>query len=80
MRGTQEAAKATADALGKVEEARNAGNVSGQYLANTVMFATVLFFANAAGKFQQARVRIVSFLFAVGVFAFAVVRIVLLPF
>ena len=80
VRGTQEAAKATADALGKVEEARNAGNVSGQYLANTVMFATVLFFANAAGKFQQARVRIVSFLFAVGVFAFAVVRIVLLPF
>ena len=80
MRGTQEAAKATADALGKVEEARNDGNVSGQYLANTVMFATVLFFANAAGKFQQARVRIVSFLFAVGVFAFAVVRIVLLPF
>ena len=80
MRGTQEAAKATADALGKVEEARNDGNVSGQYLPNTVMFATVLFFANAAGKFQQARVRIVSFLFAVGVFAFAVVRIVLLPF
>jgi hypothetical protein len=80
MRGTQEAAKATADALGKVEEARNAGNVSGQYLANTVMFATVLFFANAAGKFQQARVRLVSFLFAVGVFAFAVVRIALLPY
>jgi hypothetical protein len=80
MRGTQEAAKATADALGKVEEARNAGNLSGQYLANTVMFATVLFFANAAGKFEQARVRIVSFVFAVGLFAFAVVRIALLPY
>src|ERR1700747_2786146 len=80
MRGTAEAAEATADALGKVEEARNAGNVSGQYLANTVMFATVLFFANAAGKFEQARVRIVSFIFAVGLFAFAVVRIALLPY
>jgi hypothetical protein len=80
MRGTQEAAKATADALGKVEEARSAGNVSGQYLANTVMFAAVLFFANAAGKFEQARVRIVSFVFAIGVFIFAVVRIAMLPY
>jgi hypothetical protein len=79
MRGTQEAAKATADALGKVEEARSAGNVSGQYLANTVMFAAVLFFANAAGKFEQARVRIVSSVFAIGVFIFAVVRIAMLP-
>jgi hypothetical protein len=79
MRGTKEAAKATADALGKVEEARSAGNVSGQYLANTVMFAAVLFFANAAGKFEQARVRIVSSVFAIGVFIFAVVRIAILP-
>jgi hypothetical protein len=79
MRGTEEAAKATADAAGKVEEARNAGNVSGQYLANTVMFATVLFFANAAGKFEQARVRIISFVFAIAVFTFALARIALLP-
>src|ERR1700747_3774065 len=80
MRGTAEAAEATTDALGKVEEARSAGNVSGQYLANTVMFAAVLFFANAAGKFEQARVRIVSFVFAIGVFIFAVVRIAMLPY
>src|SRR5437868_532912 len=37
-RGMREAGKATADANSKVEEARNSGNVSGQYLANTVMF------------------------------------------
>jgi hypothetical protein len=80
MRGAQEAAKATADAGAKVEEARNAGNTSGQYLANTVMFATVLFFANAAGKFEQARVRMVSFIFAVAVFAFAILRIAMLPY
>jgi hypothetical protein len=80
VRGTQEAAKATADAAGKVQEARNAGNISGQYLANTVMFATVLFFANAAGKFEQARVRLVSFVFALGVFTFAVARIAMLPY
>jgi len=79
MRGTEEAAKATAEAAGKVEEARNAGNMSGQYLANTVLFATVLFFANAAGKFEQARVRSVSFVFALAVFIFAVVRIAILP-
>lgn len=79
VRGTQAAAKATAEGVRKVQEARNAGNVSGQYLANTVMFATVLFFANAAGKFGQARVRIVSFVFAIGVFTFAVARIAMLP-
>jgi hypothetical protein len=78
--GTQEADKLSKDAVSKVQEARKSGSVSGQYLANTVMFATVLFFANAAGKFEQARVRIVSFFFAVGVFAFAVLRIALLPF
>jgi hypothetical protein len=44
------------------------------------MFATVLFFSNAAGKFEQTRVRIVSFFFAVSVFAFAMLRIALLPF
>ena len=80
MRGTQEADQLSKDAVDKVQEARNSGSVSGQYLANTVMFAAVLFFANAAGKFEQARVRIVSFFFAVGVFAFAVLRIALLPF
>jgi len=80
MRGTEEADKLGADALSKMQEAREGGAVSGQYLANTVMFAAVLFFANAAGKFEQARVRIVSFFFAVGVFVFAVVRIAMLPF
>ncbi|MGH7936920.1 MAG: hypothetical protein ACREFG_00300 [Chthoniobacterales bacterium] len=80
VRGTQEAEKLSKEAVSKVQEARKSGSVSGQYLANTVMFATVLFFANAAGKFEQVRVRIVSFFFAVGVFAFAVVRIALLPF
>src|SRR5215470_9312787 len=43
MRGTREAADATAKAARSQEEARKAGNISGQYLANTVLFATVLF-------------------------------------
>src|SRR5438876_1918989 len=79
VRGTREAAEASANAANSLQEARRAGNVSGQYLANTVLFATVLFFASASGKFEQRRVRVVAFAFAVAVFAFAVIRTVMLP-
>src|SRR5206468_12891787 len=41
--GTREAAEANAKAANSLQEARNAGTVSGQYLANTVLFAAVLF-------------------------------------
>lgn len=78
-RGMREAAEATAKGARSLEEARMAGSISGQYLANTVLFATVLFFASASGKFEQRRVRIVAFVFAVAVFMFAVVRTALLP-
>ena len=77
--GTREAAEANAKAANSLNEARNAGTVSGQYLANTVLFATVLFFASASGKFEQRRVRLVAFVFAVVVFAFALVRTGMLP-
>jgi hypothetical protein len=79
MRGTREAADATEKAARSQEEARKAGNISGQYLANTVLFATVLFFASASGKFEQRRVRMVAFAFAVAVFLFAVARTAMLP-
>src|SRR5438874_1085007 len=79
VRGTREAAEATAEAASSLQEARNAGTVSGQYLANTVLFAAVLFFASASGKFEQRRVRVVAFAFAVAVFAFAVIRTLMLP-
>jgi hypothetical protein len=77
--GTREAAEASAKAASSLQEARDAGNVSGQYLANTVLFATVLFFASASGKFEQRRVRVVAFSFAAAVFIFAVVRTATLP-
>src|SRR6184192_3818534 len=48
VRGTREAAEANAEAASSLQEARNAGTVSGQYLANTVLFAAVLFFASAS--------------------------------
>ena len=79
MRGAREAAEASANAAKQIEDARRAGTISGQYLANTVLFAAVLFFANAAGKFEQRRVRVTSFIFALAVFGFAVARIVMLP-
>src|SRR6201984_613477 len=79
MRGSREAADATAKAANSQQQAGSAGSISGQYLANTVLFATVLFFANASAKFEQRRVRIVAFIFAVAVFVFAVVRTATLP-
>src|SRR5436190_14185952 len=78
-RGAREAAELTSKAASNLEKARSAGNVSGQYLANTVLFATVLFFASASGKFEQQRVRLLAFIFAVAVFLFALVRTAMLP-
>ena len=78
-RGAREAVELTSKAASNLEKARSAGNVSGQYLANTVLFATVLFFASASGKFEQRRVRMVAFAFATAVFLFAVVRTATLP-
>jgi hypothetical protein len=79
VRGTEEAATARADSAQRVTEARAAGNRSGQFLANTVLFATVLFFAGTAGKFEQPRVRLLAAAFGVAVFAFAVARTFMLP-
>jgi len=79
LRGEPEAAEASAKAASNLQDSRNAGSVSGQYLANTVLFATVLFFANASGKFEQRRVRVVAFAFAAAVFAYAVTRMAMLP-
>jgi hypothetical protein len=79
VRGAAEAAAARADATRRVAEAREAGNRSGQYLANTVLFATVLFFAGTAGKFEQPRVRLFAAAFGVALFVFAVIRTLLMP-
>jgi hypothetical protein len=79
VRGAAEAAAARADSVRRVTEAREAGNRSGQYLANTVLFATVLFFAGTAGKFEQPRVRLFAATFGVALFVFAVIRTLLMP-
>ena len=79
MRGTAEAAEATDAAATRLGDARNAGSLSGQYLANTVLFAAVLFFAATSNKFEQRRVRVVAFIFALAVFGFALTRTLILP-
>ena len=78
-RGAREADDKTAKAANSQQKAGTAGSISGQYLANTVLFAAVLFFASASGKFEQRRVRLVAFSFAAAVFTFAVVRTIMLP-
>jgi hypothetical protein len=72
--GAAEAASVRATAAKQVPEAREAGNLSGQYLSNTVLFAAVLFFAGTAGKFEQPRVRLLSAGFALAVFVLALTR------
>jgi hypothetical protein len=79
VRGAAEATAVRADSVRRVAEAREAGNRSGQYLANTVLFATVLFFAGTAGKFEQPRARLFAAAFGVALFVFAVIRTLLMP-
>jgi hypothetical protein len=79
VRGTEEAEAARSDSVQRLGAAREAGNRSGQFLANTVLFATVLFFAGTAGKFEQPRVRLSAAAFAVAVFVFATIRTLLMP-
>lgn len=55
------------------------GRTAATYLANTVLFATVLFFAGTANKFEHRVVRQSTIFFAVAVFLFAVVRLLMLP-
>src|SRR5438046_6377361 len=69
--GTREAAEASAKAARSLQEARNAGNASGQYLANTVLFAAVLFFDSASGKYEQRRALVGAFVFDSVCFALA---------
>lgn len=74
MRGAAEAAALRAGTEPRLAAARSAGNLSGQYLANTVLFAAMLFFAAMSGKFEQPRVRLATFVVAVVLFLIAAGR------
>jgi hypothetical protein len=78
-RGTREAAVLNAQAEQCVQNARKAGAASGQYLGNTVLFATMLFFASTSSKFEEVHLRWSTFMFAVLIFAYALGRMIMLP-
>ncbi len=71
------------DAHAAAAEAEKQSNITGHhassYLSNTVLLATVLFFAGTAGKFDQRRVRLPSLAFAIILFTYAAVRMLMLP-
>ena len=68
-------AKSAEHSLAANKESRTAAT----YLANTVLFATVLFFAGTANKFEHRAVRQSTIFFALVVFLFAIVRLLMLP-
>jgi len=55
------------------------GNTAGGYLGNTVLLASVLFFAGTAGKFKQRHVQQSSLAFALALFLYAIARTLMLP-
>ncbi len=74
-----EGKQALEDSARKSELAMGNTQTAARYLSNTVLFATVLFFAGMSGKFEQRRVRASTMFFAIVMFAFAAVRLLLLP-
>lgn len=75
----QEIRDARAEAAQAEARANTSGHYASSYLSNTVLLATVLFFAATAGKFHQRRVRHPSLFFAIAVFLYAAVRMCMLP-
>lgn len=75
----QEIRAARTEAHAAEDRAHVTGKFASRYLSNTVLLATVLFFAGTAGKFDQRRVRRFSLAFAVALFLYAAVRMVMLP-
>jgi hypothetical protein len=79
FRFTQEIRDAKSEAATAEKQSNIAGHYADAYLSNTVILATVLFFAGTMEKFNQRHVRWASLAFAVALFAFATVRMILLP-
>lgn len=75
----QEILAARVEAKQATSRANIAGSSASSYLGNTVILATVLFFAGTAGKFDQRRVRSASLLFAIALFLYSAVRMLMLP-
>lgn len=78
-RHEQEIRDAHAEAARAQAQSSAMGNHASSYLSNTVLLASVLFFAGTMGKFKQPHVRWGSFAFAIALFSYALFRMVTLP-
>lgn len=79
FRFTQEIRAANAEAAEAEKQSNITGHHATSYLSNTVILASVLFFAGTMGKFDQRHVRWSSLAFAIALFAYALVRMLMLP-
>ena len=70
---------AQAEAARAEAQSNVTAHTASSYLSNTVLLAIVLFFAGTAGKFDQRRVRWASLAFAIALFLYAAVRMIMLP-
>ena len=78
-RFTQDVRDAHAQAATAAGQAKVTSRNATNYLSSTVLFATVLFFAGTAGKFDQRHVRQPSLAFAIALYLFAAIRMLMLP-
>ncbi len=76
----QEIADARAEATRLAAQSKTTGVTAAGYLGNTVLLAMVLFFAGTASKFDQRHVRQSSLAFAIALFLYAAVRVLILQF
>lgn len=75
----QEIREAQAEVARAGAQSNLTGKTASGYLSNTVLLASVLFFAGTASKFDQRYVRWASLAFALALFLYAGVRTLLLP-
>jgi hypothetical protein len=76
----QEIVDARAEAARLAAQSKATGERAAGYLSNTVLLAMVLFFAGTASKFDQRHVRQSSLAFAIALFLYAFVRVIMLHF
>jgi len=79
MRHTKEIDESLKESARLGEEARSTGAVATYYLNTTIVLATVLFFTGITSRLTQPKVRLGTFLFGALLFAFAAVRVAMLP-
>ena len=76
---TEENRAANAEAARAEAQSNTAGHTASTYLSNTILLATVLFFAGTAGRLDRRHVRWFSLAFAGTLFIYTAVRMVMLP-